>query len=196
VGGASRRVGTALAQAGHQHVAGTGGNGEEWVIAPLAGVVMALCALLGQPVSLADGGVQIDGQRIISRSCPSVPGSGQHLPAHPIQLAHVPPPETPQEGAQGGWRLHLATDSVSRPAGAQRVGVVDAVATGQRRGHQGQHLVSRIRPARCISQVNTALHQLAQPQMMGQSGRKQQSRIGYQAVVVEGGADAVRGLKW
>ena len=37
-----------------------------------------------------------------------------------------------QEGPQGGWRLDHAAESASRPAGAQHVGVVDAVAARQR----------------------------------------------------------------
>ena len=38
VGGAASGVGAALAQPGHQHVAGAGGDGQQRVIAPLAGV--------------------------------------------------------------------------------------------------------------------------------------------------------------
>ena len=163
VGGAPRRVGSALAQPCHQHVAGSGGHGQQRVIAPLAGVVVALPTLLDQPKGLADGGVQVDGQRSTAGSGPSRPGSGQRLPAHPVQLADVAPPETPQEGAQRGRRLHLAAQRPLGPASsAQRVRVVDAVSSSQGRRHQGQQLVSRIRPTWRISQVNMVVHQLAQ----------------------------------
>ena len=57
VGGAPRRVGPSLAQPTHQHLSGDGGHGQQRVIAPLASVVVALGAFLGQAVSLADGGV-------------------------------------------------------------------------------------------------------------------------------------------
>ena len=54
-----RRVGPALAQPTHQHVAGDGPSrpclGQQPVMAPLAGVVVTLRALLGQPKGLADG---------------------------------------------------------------------------------------------------------------------------------------------
>ena len=40
VGGAPNSVGAALAQPSHQHVAGTGGHGQQRVIAPLAGVAV------------------------------------------------------------------------------------------------------------------------------------------------------------
>ena len=43
-----------------------------------------------------------------------------------------PPPEAAQEGPQGGWRLDYAADGASRPAGAQHVGVVNAVSSGQK----------------------------------------------------------------
>ena len=97
VGGAPSRVGPALAQPGQQHLSGARGHGQQRVIAPLAGVAVMARALLAQPVGLTEGGVQVDGQRIIARTRPSGPGPSQQLPAHPVQLAHVAPPEAPQE---------------------------------------------------------------------------------------------------
>ena len=94
---AASGVRPALAQSGHQHVAGASGHGQQRVIAPLPSVVVALRSLLGKPVGLADGGVQVDGQRIIAGSSPSGPGPRQHLSAYPIQLADVAPTETAQQ---------------------------------------------------------------------------------------------------
>ena len=62
VGGAASGVGAALAQPGHQHVAGAGGDSQQRVIAPLAGIAVVACPLLGQSVGLAGGGVQVNGQ--------------------------------------------------------------------------------------------------------------------------------------
>ena len=90
----------ALAQPGHQHVSGAGGDGQQRVVAPLAGIVVVAGALLGQSVGLADGGIEVDGERRVAGSGPSGPGPGQQLPAHPVQLADVAPPEAAQEGAQ------------------------------------------------------------------------------------------------
>ena len=196
MGGAPSRVGPAPAQPGHQHVAGARGYGQQRVIAPLAGVVVALHALLDQTIGLADGGVQVDGQRIIAGSRTSSPGPSQQLPAHPVQLAHVAPPETPQEGCQRGWRLDHTTQHPIGSPSAQRVGVGDAVATGQGRGHQGQHIVPRVGTARGTAQVNMAVHQLAQFQVVRQRDRKDQPSIGHQAMIVEGDVDAVGVLKW
>ena len=127
---------------------------------------------------------------------PSGPGPGQQLAAHPVQLADVAPAEAAQESAQGGGRLDYAAESAGRPAGAQRIGVVDAVATGQRGGHQRHYLVAGVGSACCIAQVQVPVNQLGQTQVQGQGGRKDQPGIGHQAVVVEGDADAVGLVAW
>ena len=62
VGGATGGVGPALAQPGHQHLAGAGGNGQQRVIAAGAGIAVVARSLLGQSIGLADGRVQVDGQ--------------------------------------------------------------------------------------------------------------------------------------
>ena len=196
VGGAPSGVGPALAQPRHQHVAGSGGDGQQRVIASLAGVAVVAGTLLGQSVGLADGGVQVDGEWRVAGSGPSSPGPGQQLPAHPIQLTDVAPPEAAQEGPQGGWRLDYAAESASRPAGAQHVGVVNAVAARQRGRHQGHNLVARVRPTRRVAQVEALLDQLGQTQVLGQRVGKEQPGIGHQTVVIEGDVDAVGVLQW
>ena len=125
VGGAPSGDGPALAQPGHQHIAGASGHGQQRVIAPLAGVTMMARSLLCQPVGLADGGVQVDGQRPVAGSGTGGPGPGQQLPAHPVQLADMAPPEAAQErpqslpsrkrGVEGALTMHPSTEEV-RPA--------------------------------------------------------------------------------
>ena len=126
-----------------------------------------------------------------SGPAPAAQARGQQLAAHPIQLADTAPPEAAQEGPQGEWRLDYAADGASRTPSAQRVGVVNAVAARQRRRHQGQHLVARIRPPRRIAQVQVMVNQFTQTQVLGQRDRKEQPSIGHQAAVVEGDLDAV-----
>ena len=63
------------------------------------GLDLAAGALLAQTISLADSGINIDGQGPVAGSGPSGPGPGQQFPAHPVQLPHVPPAEAAQEGA-------------------------------------------------------------------------------------------------
>ena len=106
------------------------------------------------------------------------------------------PSETAQEGPQGGWRLDRAAQGAGGPAGAQHVGVVNAVTASQRRRHQGHDLVAGVRPARGIAQVQALLYQLGQAQVPGQGGGKDQPGIGYQTVVVKGDLDAVGMVKW
>ena len=108
----------------------------------------------------------------------------------------MPPPEAAQERPQGGWRLDHTAQNPGRPASAQRVGVGDAVAAGQRRGHQGHNLVASVRPARRISEVNVTVDEFTQTQVLGEGGRKEQPSIGHQAVVVERDLDAVGVLQW
>ena len=166
------------------------------MIAPLAGIAVVAGPFLGQSVGFADGGVQVDGQRPVAGSRSSRPGPGQQLPAHPIQLANMAPPEAAQKGAQGGWRLDGAAQSADGSPSAQHVGVVNAVAPSQRRRNQGHQLVARVRPARGIAQVEALVNQLGQAQVAGQGGGKDQSSIGHQAVVIKGDLDAVGMVKW
>ena len=196
VGGAPIGVGEALAQPGHQHVAGSSGHGQQRVIASLASVAMVSRPLLGQPVGLADGGVQVDDQRPVAGSGTGGPGPGQQLPAHPVQLADMAPPEAAQERPQGGGRLDHAPQYRGGSPRKQRIGVVNAVAARQRRGHQRQQLVSRVRPPRRIPEVEVTVNEFTQAHVLGQSGRKEQPSIVDQGVVVEGDLDAVGVLKW
>ena len=98
------------------------------------------------------------------------PGLGQQLPAHPVELADVAPPEAAQEGAQGGRRLDHAAQHPPGAAGTQGVGVVDAVAAGQRGGHQRHQLVAGVGPARGPAQIQIPVNQLGQAQMLGKGG--------------------------
>ena len=157
---------------------------------------MATGALLAQTVGLADGGIEINGQRSVAWSGPSGPGPGQQLPAHPVQLPDMTPAEAAQEGAQSGRCLDHAADGGGRPAGTQRISVVDAVATGQSGGHQRHQFVAGVGPAREISQVNVKVHQFAQTQAQGQGGRQDQPGVGHQAVIIEGDTDAVWMVAW
>ena len=129
VGAATGRVGPAIAQPGHQHLAGAGGNGQQRVIAAGAGIAVVARSLLGQSIGLADARVQVDAQGRVAGSGPS---PGQQLAAHAVELTDMPPPEAAQEGPQGGWRLDHAAYNTDRPTSAQRIGVVDAVAASQR----------------------------------------------------------------
>ena len=191
VGGPAGGVGAALAQPGHQHVAGAGGDGQQRVIAPGAGVAVVAGALLGQSVGLADRGIKVDGKWCVAGSGSGLPGPGQQLAAHPVQLADVAPAKAAQEGAQGGGRLDHTAQGAGCPAGAQRIGVVDAVAARQRRCHQRHHLVTGVGSAWGPAQVQAPVNQLGKAEVQGQGGGKEQAGIVDQAVVVEGDVDAV-----
>ena len=90
----------------------------------------------------------------------------------------------------------MVSSNASGPAGAQRIGVVDAVATGQRRRNQRHHLIAGVGPAWGTAQVQAPVNQLGKAEMLGQGGRQEQPGIGHQAVIVEGDADAVGVVAW
>ena len=73
-------VGPALPEPGHEHLTGASGHGEERVIAPLAGVAVVSGALLGQAIGLADGGVQVDGERPVAGTSPRARVAGKSSP--------------------------------------------------------------------------------------------------------------------
>ena len=85
-------------------------------------------------------------------------------PASTIQAwpTDMAPARAAQEGTQGGWSLDYAAENTDRPTGAQRIGVVDAVAARQRGGDQRQHLVSRVRPPRRAAEVEVVVDEFPQ----------------------------------
>ena len=196
VSGAPGGDSPALTQPGHQHLTGAGGHGQQRVIATLAGVAVAACSLLGQAVVLADGRVQVDGQRQVARAITGGPGPGQQFPAHLIHLPDMAQAEAAQEGAQRGRLLGHVAQHPPRAAGTQGIDVVDAVAAGQRGGYQDKHLVARVGPARGISQVNVLVRQIPKTQAQGQGRGQHQPRVGHQAVMVDGDVDAVGVDAW
>ena len=127
---------------------------------------------------------------------PAAQARGQQLPAHPVQLADVAPPETAQEGSQGGGSLDRAAENPGGPARAQHVGIDDAVAADQRGGHQRHQLVAAVGPSRGIAQIQVAVGQCGQAETVGESGGKEQPGIGHQAGVVKGDLDPVRVVVW
>ena len=92
--------------------------------------------------------------------------------------------------------LTHAAERASRPASAQRVGVVNAVAASQRGGHQGHDLSAGVGSARGAAQVQAPVNQLGQAEMLGQGGRQDQPSIVHQAVVVKGDVDVVGVVAW
>ena len=84
-------VGVATAQAGVQHVPGSRRHRVQGVVAAHVVVGEVGPALFGQAVGLADGGVDIDGERLLARTGPGGPGPGQQLPRHLVQLTGMAP---------------------------------------------------------------------------------------------------------
>ena len=189
-------VGAALAQPRHQHVTRPGRNGEQRVIAAHARVAVLPGALLRQAVGLADRRIEVDRERRRARSRPGRPGAGEQLAAEAVELADVAPAEAAQEDTERGRRLDGATEHARRPAGAQRSGVVDALAARERRGDQGQQLVAGVRPPRRVTEVEVGVHKFTEAEPAGERGGEQQARVVHEAVVVEGDVYPVGVARW
>ena len=87
-------------------------------------------------------------------------------------------------------------ENTGRPTGAQRIGVVDAIAASQGRGDQGHHLVAGVGPARRAAEIEVMVNEFPQAQVLGESGRQEQAGIGHQTVVVKDDANTVGVVAW
>ena len=63
--------------------------------------------------------------------------------------------------------------------------MVDMGTTRQHRGHHRQGLTTRIRAAYPTPQPDHPIHQLLQTQPVNQRPRSQQTRVGYQRLIIE-----------
>ena len=161
------------------------------MIAPHLGVAEH-AALLGQPVGLTDGRVDIDRGRRLARTGPGGPGPPQQLAGHLVELAGVAPAERTQERAQrrrGEYPVAQHRLSVTR---AQHVGVVDGVAAGQRRVDERHRFVADIGASGRVPEIDVFVEELSQSEMLGQCRRQHQASVGHQTLVVEGHVETVK----
>ena len=91
-------MGVAAPQPGPDDLVGARHGGQKGVKATHVGVTEP-GALLGQPVGLTNGGIDIDGDRPVAGAGPRRPGPTDGLVEHPVQLGHVSPGEAAQKGA-------------------------------------------------------------------------------------------------
>ncbi len=89
VGGAADRVRAARAEPGMEDGTRAGGDGEERVITAHAVVREPSRPLLGQPVYLADRGIEIDRQRAGPGTDAGRPAPGEEVTGDPVELADV-----------------------------------------------------------------------------------------------------------
>jgi hypothetical protein len=177
-----------------QHIPGAGHTRHQRVVAALAVPVDSDRALLGQPVGLAVGGVDIDRQRPGSRASTGLPRAPQGLAGDVVELAGRAPGERAQERAQRGRRGNPVAQDLAGRTGAQPVGVTDPLAAGQGRVDQGHSLVAHVGGPWRPAEVDTLIEQLTEHEPLGQAGGKDQAGVGDRMVVFEGDGDLVRAV--
>ena len=133
---------------------------------------------LSQPVDLADG----VGLRSISPQRPVSPVRhrlaqvlGQQLPAHPVQLADMAPPEgdAGTSPAVDALTMHPSTEDGPPRTAAQASSMQSPPASAE--ATSAQHLVSRFALARLRAHTrgpSLTVNEFTQPAHLGQGGRK------------------------
>ena len=93
-------------QPGHQHVAGAGGDGQQGVIAPLAGIAV-VARSLRWPVHRSRRWCVSPGRSVRGESnwsgVPPAQARANNWRLTRVELTDLPGPEAAQEGPQGGW---------------------------------------------------------------------------------------------
>jgi hypothetical protein len=147
-------------------------------------------------VDLADGGVHVDGHRLLAG-----PGAGRPRPAQEpfggsVELADVAEGEAAQERPQRRGGHDTVAEHRRGGPGAQQVGVVDAVRPSDDRVDQGQHLAPRAVVAGPLAKVDQLVDDRLDAKAFGKGGGQQQPGVGDGVVIVEHrhhGAGAVGG---
>ncbi len=75
-----------------------------------------------------------------------------------------------------------------RPAAwhPQRRRIIDAIAAGQQRGHQGHQLLADMGAPGRSTQIDVLVQQVLETQAVGQPGGQQQARVGDDSALVKG----------
>ena len=196
MGGAAGGVGSALAQPGHQHVSGAGGDGQQRVVAPLAGIAVVAGAVLGQSVSLAD---------VESRSMVRGPSPG---PAPAAQGR-----ASSSRLTRSSWRtwphrklrrkVPRVDGALTVPPRVQAVPPVRNTSAASMQSPPAMAEATRVislspvlaRPG-AAAQVKVMVNEFPQAQMPGEGGRQEQTGIGHQAVIVKDDTDTVGVVAW
>jgi phosphoglycolate phosphatase-like HAD superfamily hydrolase len=92
------------------------------------------------------------------------------MPSDGVELADVAPAEAAQERAEGRRRLDREAEDPGRAARSESPGVVDAFTARERRHDEREQLVSDVRPARPLPEVEVGLNELAQAEMVSEGG--------------------------
>jgi len=105
------------------------------------------------------------------------------------------PAEAAQERAESRGSLEGEPEDSCRPAGSKRGCVIDAIAARERRHHEGQDLVPDVRPTDRGTEIEMALDQTLQIEVVGQGSWQKKPSVGHRAIVVEGRVEPVQAVR-
>ena len=101
------------------------------------------------------------------------------------RLANMTPGERTQERSHSRGSHHRMSQHPPGRPGPQQINMVDMGTAHQHRRHQRQNLTTRVRSTHPAPQAHRPIHQIFQPQPIHQRPRHQQTRVGYQPLIIE-----------
>ena len=101
------------------------------------------------------------------------------------RLAYMTPRERTQKRTHSGGGHHRMSQHPARRTRPQQIHMIDMGTTRQHCRHHRQHLTTRIRSTHPTPQPHHPIYQILQPQPIHQRPRHQQTRVGYQPLIVE-----------
>ncbi|MHB1575933.1 MAG: hypothetical protein ACYCX9_05390 [Candidatus Dormibacteria bacterium] len=95
---------------------------------------------------------------------------------------------------RGGESQYRITQHLPGSRSPEHAAVVDTIPTGQHRIDWIRCLAADIEPTRRFTQLNALLEHLPRHQVLGQSGRSEESGIGHQTGILEGCAQTIHSV--
>jgi hypothetical protein len=143
-------------------------------------------------VDLTDEAVDVDDQAPAARSAAGRPGTPERLAEHPVELAHVPEGERPQERPQCRRRRDaMAQHSTDAPR-AHDVAVIDRIGPQQHRRDQRHHLRPGVGGCGPPPQAHAPVHEALDPQPHRQRRHQHDPGIGDRPALIEANVDTVQ----
>ena len=148
------------------------------------------------PGRFTDRGVDVDRQRLHTRSDTKPPCPLEGLADDGFELADMTERERPQERPDRRGGHHSMTEHPGRRPGTQDVGMIDVRSARDHRMHEGQHLAPRAGATDLADEAHRRVDQRLQPEPLRERRDEQQPGIGDEIRVIEGRVDPVERMRY